>query len=788
VREPGKPELYGYLFALALALFGVYLIVRAMDAYPVPSGGNPGQWIAGSYAFVGLPYPNWLLPGQYPPLVFPILGVFVRLFGPLQAGRAFVGLGGVGLGLSTYYLGRTLTRSRTVALAIEGFVVLSPTMVETFFQGVYPTILGMIFLNLAVAYLIRFARSGSETHVVLFWLATGATVLSEAQTAAVLAVTLLILFVFLVSSRQISRVFYRGPIALAGLAIFVVAVGGFYGLAAAAHVPQPNYVAANAFSYVRNGLGSLYYLLVNPYLPNSKPSLPNAELISIVLGGMLATVLVGLRLLRPKRLSLGVLTVLSMLLAVIGGAYVAWKLSVVTDYPQLSFFLVVPLGLALGVGVDALLHWEPKFLDRLRPTPPEATPSRSAAPSPQLAGDWRVRPSTASRPHIPSSWTTLGTVALALAIVALLLSAALVTAPALAGDEQANSSLFHDPTFLAALADIRNSGVAGNVFAPGGAAKWTRALLDREAYTPFVAPRFTFDPGHLTEEEETYFAMVSHDAVTNNLVAATIAGTNGSVDNVTPDYEASTNGQFIPVAVVAADQFNVTITDGTGNVTESVNASPTIVPATEGPASMSMEYDEPGFYLNLTVVVAPSSPRAEFSLNFTADAGWSILAVRGNMTGPAIGVATTNILPSGSTGELDLTPASVSANLRTFANVTPASAVGRPQSFDRFATGVVSRVPLNLTTGASGSPVVELAVAFSTPRAENLIENLPSLIDAPSVWHQWGVRFVLATNESQLIFNHPSAILWESSYLVSEYGAKVLAVEGSWTVLLLPAP
>ncbi|MCI4324416.1 MAG: hypothetical protein L3K00_00790 [Thermoplasmata archaeon] len=788
VREPGKPELYGYLFALAIGLFAVYLVERAMSAYPIPSGGDPGQWISGSYAFIGLPYPNWLLPGQYPPLVFPILGLFVRWFGPLQAGRAFVALGGVGLGLSTYYLSRTLLRSRVVALGVEAFVLLSPTLVQSFFQGIYPTILGLIFLNLSIAFLIRFVRSGSETHVFLFWVATAATVLSQPQTATVLGLTLAVLALFLVSSQQLTRTFYRGRVALAGFAVFVLSVGGFYGLAAAARVPQPHFLAANAFSYVRNGLGSLYYLLLNPYLAGAKPSLPNAELISLLLAGFLAVTLVGLRLLRPRRLSLGTLTVLTMLLAVIGGAYAAWKLSVVTDYPQFAFFLVVPIGLGLGLGLDAFLHWDSKTLTHLLAG--VAAPPSPDSPLPPAAGPIHrptVRRAGPSR-RVPAGWTLPGTVVLTLAIVALLLSTALVTEPHLSGYEQANSSLFHDGTFLAALNDIQHSGVSGNVIAPGGAAKWTRALLDREAYTPFVAPRFTFDPGHLTDEEIAYFALVARASVTNSLVAATIAGTNASFDNVTPDYEASTSGQFIPVAGLAADEFNVTLTNGTGNRTESVTASPTIVATPAGPASMALLYPEDGFSLNITIVIDPSLPHAVFSFQFSADPGWSILDVRGNMTGPPMGVAATNILPGPSGGQLYLTPSAIAANLRTFANVTPTSAVGRPQSFNRITVGEVARVPLNVSGGPSGAPSIELTVAFSTPKAENLVDDLPTYLDAPTVWQGWGVRFVLATNESRLIFNHPSAILWETNYLVGEYGASVLAVEGTWTVLLLPAP
>jgi len=79
-----------------------------------------------------------------------------------------------------------------------------------------------------------------------------------------------------------------------------------------------------------------------------------------------------------------------------------------------------------------------------------------------------------------------------------------------------------------------------------------------------------------------------------------------------------------------------------------------------------------------------------------------------------------------------------------------------------------------------------VTVVFTTPTARNLISDLPTYIHAPTVWQNWSIRFVLVTNTSSFITNHSSPIWWEVSYLEGEYGATVLATEGSWTVLLLP--
>jgi hypothetical protein len=778
VPEPGKPERLAYLLSLVIGLFAAGVMLQAMAAYPLPAGGDPAEWVSTSYAFVGLPYPSWIIPGQYPPLLFPLLGTLVRIFGPIQASRAFIVLVAMLLSLSTYYLARTLVRSRGVALGVAGFVVFSPTLVQVFFFGGYPNLLGFVFLNLSIAFLVRFVRSGSDRHVFGFWLATAAAILTHELVAVVLVGTLAVMLVFLFWQGRIPQAAYRSTLGLVGFLVAALSVGGYYALTYLAGVPHPQYLQTNAFAYVKNGLGSLYYVVLSPYFPSVHPSVAVAQFLSLALAAGVILVLCGLRLLAPRRLTLGLLTVLAMGGTVVGGAIIGWELAVVTDYLRFGYFLVVPIGLGLALVVDQLVHLPPGW-------PAFAHRGPAAAPTPAAPAAAAV---ATPFPRRPGTWAELGVVVFAIAVVALLLSVALVTYPELPGDEQANAASFHDSTFLGAIHAIKDSGIAGNVFTEGGAAKWARALLVRNAYAPFIATRYTFDPTHLDDEEVTYFAMVARDSVTNNLVASTIGGTNASSDNQTPDFEASFYGVFVPVATLVAQNFNVTVTgpgSGGPKVTESVTSAPTITEPVAGAPSMTMTYAETGFTFSIAVVLSPAAPTGRYTLTAAADPGWTVNSIHGNLTAPTPNVQVTNFKAGTAPGELLLNPTGLAGSLLTYANVTPAGAVSHPQAFDH-PNSTLAHDALAVSSPGAGTQNLTLTVAFSTPTARNLVNNLPRFINTPTVWQNWSIRFVLLTNNSTFVNNHPSAILWEVPYLENEFGATLFASDGSWTVLLLP--
>src|SRR4029077_1648197 len=125
--------------------------------------------------------------------------------------------------------------------------------------------------------------------------------------------------------------------------------------------------------------------------------------------------------------------------------------------------------------------------------------------------------------------------------------------------------------------------------------------------------------------------------------------------------------------------------------------------------------------------------------------------------------------------QLLLNPTGLPGSLLTYVNVTPAYAVSRPQAFNH--PNQVAHAPLEVSSpGGAGS--LSVSVVLATPTAKNLINDLPPVIDTPSVWQNWSIRFVLLTNQSQFVTTHPSAILWDIPYLEQEFGATILAVEG----------
>ena len=139
-----------------IGLVAAGLLERAMAAFPIPAGGDPGQWTSTSYAYVGLPYPTCDRPWAVPTAPVPP----ARRPRPPRGGadrgaKAYVAVVAVLIGLSTYFLARSLTRRRSTALIAEAIVLLNPTFLQMFFWGFYPNLLGLVFLNLTLAFFVR---------------------------------------------------------------------------------------------------------------------------------------------------------------------------------------------------------------------------------------------------------------------------------------------------------------------------------------------------------------------------------------------------------------------------------------------------------------------------------------------------------------------------------------------------------------------------------------------------------------------------------------------------------
>src|SRR5580693_7560026 len=118
-RLPGvkDPETLYLLLAIVLAIGVAGILEWVISAAPVPPGGDPGQWISSSYPYINRPFPSQVIFFGYPPLLFPLLGLFVIAGGgPIAAGQLFVAFGTILLGVSTYVFARSMLHRPLLAL------------------------------------------------------------------------------------------------------------------------------------------------------------------------------------------------------------------------------------------------------------------------------------------------------------------------------------------------------------------------------------------------------------------------------------------------------------------------------------------------------------------------------------------------------------------------------------------------------------------------------------------------------------------------------------------------
>jgi hypothetical protein len=771
VLSPDLLEWPAVALAFLIGLAVAAILEAIMLAQPIPPGGDPGEWTSTALAYAGLPYPSWIIPGQYPPLLFPVLGLLIRIGGGTAMGaRLYVGVAVVLIGLSVYFLARSLTRRRATALVAEALVILNPAFLQMFFWGAYPNLFGFIFLNLSVAFLVRYIRSRRPSHLILFWACAAASLLTHSLVGVVDIATLAFVLVLAASIKIVPREVYRSKAGLAGVALFLGSVGGYYAATFLLGIHHPAYFQTGAFAYVKNGLGAVFYLLARPFVPRLTVPLREAlPLLYMLVGGLVAYA-IGLRLFWKHRMTLGTMVTIAFFLGTTGLALVGWELSVVTDYVRFGYFLVTPLALALALFLD----W---FMTGIavRTAQEQAAAAAAGAPpgTPIPTPRWR-------RPVDPPAAVGVFVVG---ALIIVFLSGT-VTLPALPTYEQNNTKIAHDGTFLTALQMIRNSGVQGSVLTVPGAAKWSRSLLVRDAYSPNLPARYTFDASHLVDEETAYFAMTTRYAATNGVVALTALGTNASDGNGTFAFQAAYYGVFNPVAEFPVGGLTVLVRTPNATRSEQVTAATSVTLAPPGQSWFQIDYAGPDFTVSVRATAVAASDRAQLLIDAAADPGDSLVRLDGNLTGPI--VAFTLIQRGAAPGSLNLTPGEFSQALLTQGLFAPTGAFESVTPYNHLGTPAHATFRLNAPGGSNAS--LSLAITFVTPGASNLIRTLPSLFSTDAIWENWTVRFVLYTNSTSRGTASANLLPNEVQYLESEYGGQVLGVSGRWTVILLPPP
>jgi hypothetical protein len=787
-RIERNKERIGWLLAIAIT-FGVAAWIYWIQlAAVIPPGGDPGNWISISYAYIGGQYPGQVNPYGYPPLLFPLLGGLVLVSGgPLAAGHLAIPVLLGMLGLTLYALCRTMLRSVIVSLSMLAITILDPAFMALFFWGAEPNLLAFSFVNLALIGLLWTAR-GRPWGPVVFWVFAAATVLSHSLVGLALAATvgvLLILALFLPlrktsatpsaqpgpkeddPGRILGSLFFTSR-GLLGLLVFIASVGGWYVATFALGIPHPGYFNPGTASSIAGTYGNLF----RNVLPGLR--LPAAGVYYLLVLAeciLLIGYAVALRY-RSSWISTSVLVVICSWMGVAGLAIIGWLLRVSTDYHRFGFLLVIPSGLGIAYVVDRL--WlTPERDRRPRPTPAEeGTPSTLE----ERALRFRVRPSRAGR--------TLGTSAMVFVFVAILLVT--ITAPRFETFEKQYGGAGHDQGFLDALNAIDGSGLPGSVLTGKGQLKWTWAVTHRTAYAPRPGDAFLFYPAQIRDAALAYYALTSHYAVTNGFVSASLRSLDPNFATGMPDYAVYQQGS--PVQTLRVDPAQTVVTlknSSTGALyTEGLPLPPTFVPPAVPGAPGELVYAEPSFTLTESMTAPVGLPTLFLNVSVVP-------------TGPDIPERLTEVLASppyiGASVQFSGVPGGftwLTGNIRYHGLLTQ-GVVGPVASLagvsDYYAPDGGAAVFLNYTAPSSLSPDIVGTLELTTPAAYSDIPSLPTEVDTPQVWSSLGVRFIIFPNVPVFTLYAGAEVFDEAAYLTEEFGCSVYYENSEWIVLAAPS-
>ncbi|MCI4369427.1 MAG: hypothetical protein L3K09_07700, partial [Thermoplasmata archaeon] len=362
---------------LAIIAAAVALLEFEYAMNPIPPGVDPAHWVAVSYAYVGLPYPPAAAVGSPwvdPPLLFPLLGGLVRLFGsPLTAD--FV-LGAILLslfGLSVIHIARRYLSTGPAQVAFVAAAVFNGTILSMLFWGGYPNFLGFVVMNEALVFLLLYVVRGGYAESLLFYGAFALVYLTHTLTFSVLLGSVAMAAILLLASGKLTpRFLVRGP-NLVGVALLVGVVGGYLEIIRRLKIVPPGYVSSNPAAFLLDGIGQVFNPLTVGYV-GPADNLPNwlAEVSLLLLAGMVCSLVV---IARRSRLALAlgssppsegdaaapapsrlVNSPLVIAAAWTAGACIVPALGAIahvdTDFPRFGYFLPLPLTLLATVSIE----------------------------------------------------------------------------------------------------------------------------------------------------------------------------------------------------------------------------------------------------------------------------------------------------------------------------------------------------------------------------------------------------------------------------------------------------
>ncbi len=754
------------------------MVLVYMSQAPVPPGGDPGEWIAGSYQFIGQPYPSWYSNSDSPPLLFPLLGALIVLGGgPIPAARLFEIVEATLLGGSTYVLGRSLTRHPVTALVIEAFVLLNPTLDALFFSGAYQYLFSFVFMNLTVAYAIRFVRSKRNFHLAAFWLSATAAILSHPSMFAEIPGVIVLMGALFLWLRQLPKELITRWTGRIGAAVFGgTAVAWYVLLPRLVGLHQNSFLLKNGyFAVIEHTIGVVFASVVDPWYPKwfLLPTQTLQVFVLLLAVGGLGVVL--LRLLRPTWLTPPWIAVLAWGLAQIVFAYVGFKLQIVTPYVRFGDLLVLPLVAAAGMALEGTVFFASTVVEKPDPPPPMRPRRRRVL--------WR-------RLRTSPRWTVV--VPSLLCVSVLMVLGFYVdgeTAPNFQRLESGGTRIAHNASYLQMIGFINNASISGTILTMAHATSWTRALTHRDVYAPFL-PGYALNQPHILIDEEVGFSLNYRYAVTNDLVAFASYGYTQPYSTALPLYEASYFGLFFPVLRVLPQSL---VVNESGLLVPLVTAnSPPPTFLLPGPGGSTFGIILAGHGVTVTILATAVPGTSSGTISITANATGPL-----NLTGLSAGLRPGVGLRSwynetGGPGAFDWKLAGIfSAYSYTTAVVSPANAL-LPLAATRNTTAPSSS-GVNLTVAPSGAPSgsesgrsLSVTIALSSPFSTNFINSLPTFISAGAIWDSLHAGLFVYEHAAVPRLVERAVNPFQLSWLQAEFGMTLLWTNGDWQVYLLP--
>ncbi len=771
-----RPALYLALAVLiAIAFAALWEWVAA--AYPVPPGEDASTWLLTSYAYIGLPHASVSSLFGYPPASFPFLGLSVIVGGgPLTGGRIFIGAMIIGLGIATYYLGRTLLVRPSLALLAEGLFLAEPHFQQIYFFGGYPNLFALIFLTLSLVFLLRYLRTRAPFHLYLFWATTTVCILSHSLTAAVLLGTLFFLGFGLMLVGRLPRTLVISRAGLAGVLTLVLGVGGYYVATAIQSIGHPSYLvlasSSSTTSLLPSMLQPLYLSTAIQLATGSTAGLSTGQTVVLVVAasvGIFLTFLL-LRWKHPTWLTTPWLVVAASFLAVFAGSMAAYFIGISTDFRRFQYFLYVPTILIPLFVLDLFFagrRWTRTVVAR-------PNPRAGAAP-----------PRSSLRPVVRDRYPWLEPVLVIVTAMLLVGIAQSFTSPNGQAYENYYARTGHDSTFLNAISAITDSGIDGNVLSTTVlSGHWPSALTGtRITYVvSFLAGNAQqYTASQVSDGELTSMTLSNRYSATNSLVVASVPGVAAGNFNSSFVYGAFSFDYFREIARIPTASMQVGLQGGvTVSLVQPGGASPPVVALANG-TGYQIVYPTPFVTVYENVTTVPDQPTAiatfsAVSLTPARDVIWISVRIA-NVPG-----VHTDALNGSSAGAFVWNTTSRTGNLTTYGTTIPATAITTVTPANASAgisPGVAFRQ--NAIDPVNGSPNLSLAINLTTPGLTNAFPRPGPWVSADQVWSDWDARFVLLYNSSA------QAGLQYQAYMQTEFSASILLISGLWIVVLLPA-